>query len=296
MNRQALQTETQKHLPIPYMADPIRYSTWKTDHLSAIRGFAGKKIILTFSGGKDSSAGLYLLHRASLEFNFEIQPHAVKFPRHVFPEPEVQKLEDYWQQQGVRIHWHNTATSDKELEPGIANDANPCHVCNRAKKRILIEKGQAIFGKPHSVVLMMSYSLWDLVSATLEHILNGYYAEEPGAVAANGKKPDNRFLETSQRFYPLIRLKNGLQIFKPLISYNDQQILELIEHARIPLASTPCRYKEFRPKRIFCRYYEKAKLEFDFDQVFAFATDVLKIPALSYYESLDMDTYLDKLA
>jgi len=278
------------------MAAPIRYSTWKTGYLPALKGFEGKKIILTYSGGKDSSAGLYLLRRASLEFNFEIQPHAVKFPRHVFPASEIQKLDDYWRRQGVRIQWHDAVTSDKELEPGIGNDANPCHVCNRTKKRILIEKGQAIFGEPHSVVLMMSYSLWDLVSATLEHILGGYSSEKPGTLDENGNQPANRFLETSQRFYPLIRLKNGLQIFKPLIRYNDQQILELIENAGVPLSSTPCRYREFRPKRIFCRYYEKAKLEFDFDQVFAFAKDVLKIPALSYYEALDMDTYLDKLA
>ncbi|MCF8050539.1 MAG: hypothetical protein K9L59_04830 [Desulfobacterales bacterium] len=278
------------------MADPIRYSTWKTGYLPALEGFAGKKIILTYSGGKDSSVGLYLLHRASREFNFEIEPHAVKFPHHVFPETELQKLEGYWQRQGVRIHWHDPVTSDKELEPGIENDHNPCHVCNRAKKHILIEKGQAIFGEPHSVVLMMSYSLWDLVSATLEHILGGYSSEQPGAIDENGKKASHRFLETSQRFYPLIRLKTGLQIFKPLIRYNDQQILELIENAGIPLSAIPCRYREFRPKRMFCRYYEKAKLEFHFDQVFAFATDVLKIPTLSYYESLDMDTYLDKLA
>lgn len=278
------------------MTDPIRYSTWKIHHLPALDAFAGKKIMLTYSGGKDSSAGLYLLHRASREFNFEIQPHAIKFPHHVFPETELQKLEGYWQQQGVRIHWHDPVTSDKELEPGIENDLNPCHVCNRAKKHILIEKGRAIFGKPHSVVLMMSYSLWDLVSATLEHILSNHYAETPETADENRKKPANRFLETSQRFYPLIRLKNGLQIFKPLIRYNDPQILELIERAGIPLSTIPCRYREFRPKRIFCRYYEKAELEFDFDQVFAFAADVLKIPALSYYESLDMNTYLDKLA
>jgi tRNA(Ile)-lysidine synthase TilS/MesJ len=277
------------------MADPIRYSTWKNDHLPILQGLAGKKIVLTFSGGKDSSAGLYLLHRASSEFDFSLEAHAVLFPHHVFPEPELQKLEGYWERQGVRIHWHDAVTSDKDLEAGNDIDPNPCLVCNRAKKRILLLKGQIIFREPHSVVLMMSYSLWDLVSATLEHILGGYYAEKPGAIDKNGEKPGNRFLETSQRFYPLIRLKNGLQIFKPLIRYNDQQILGLIEHTGIPLSAIPCRYRDYRPKRQFSRYYEKVQLQFDFDQVFAFAKEVLKIPDLSYYEALDMETYFDKL-
>jgi tRNA(Ile)-lysidine synthase TilS/MesJ len=278
------------------MASPIRYSTWKIGYLPVLKGFTGKRIILTYSGGKDSSAGLHLLHRASTEFDFELEAHAVLFPHHVFPASEIQKLGDYWRRQGVRIQWHDAVTSDKDLEAGVDHAPNPCLVCNRAKKRILIDQGKAIFGEPHSVVLMMSYSLWDLVSATLEHILGGYYSEQPGTIDENNHNPGNRFLETSQRFYPLIRLKNGLQIFKPLIRYNDQQILGLIEHTGIPLSEIPCRYREFRPKRLFCRYYEKAKLQFDFDQVFTFATNVLKIPALSYYEALDMDTYLDKLA
>lgn len=277
------------------MTSPIRYETWKSDHVSFLESFSGKTVILTFSGGKDSSAGLHLMQRASSEFDFDLDVHAVLFPHHVYTYAEVEVMEKYWEQRGIRIRWHKGESADRELERAVQEGIDPCSVCNRAKKTILIREGRSLFADPESIVLTMSYSLWDLVSATMEHILGTRYSAAPGPVDPGAGKADRRFLETSQRFYPLIRLKDGLQVFKPLIRYNDQQIIDLIERVGTPLCTTLCQYCHYRPKRVFAQYYERADLRFDFDRVFTFARDALQIPDLSHYETLDMALYFNRL-
>ena len=143
--------------------------------------------------------------------------------------------------------------------------------------------------------MVVSYSLWDLVSATVEHITGGIYADRELSNAVKGKQPEDRFMEIAQRFYPLIKLKSGLSILKPLIYYNDQDILETVKENDLPLTIPTCDHKEYRPKRGFALYYHKMDHHFNYEKVLKFAQDALNIPDISEFSKMSTDVYLKEV-
>ena len=93
----------------------------------------------------------------------------------------------------------------------------------------------------------------------------------------------------------MLKLKEGLTIFKPLIRYNDQDILKVISENKISILTTSCKYEEFRPKRLFATCHEKMGLYFEFSKVFEFAKKALNLPEISYYEEISEEEYLNKI-
>ncbi len=276
--------------------DPkLNYSNWKKDHKSILESLPGKKIVTSYTGGKDSSIILDFILRAGKEFGFDFRTYAVLFPHHVFTDIDKNRLDSYWGERGVSIVWHEISETDRYLDDALKKEFNPCSTCSQIKRNFFINylKNSITDWKPD--VIIMSYSLWDIVSATIEHTLGTIYSIPGHSNLLRGKKPEERFIETSQRFYPLLKLQNGLTIFKPLIKYNDQDILDAVSEVQIPLVLTPCRYEEFRPKRLFATYYEKLGLKFEYDKVFEFAKKALNLPDISYYEQIGMKDFLNKM-
>jgi hypothetical protein len=146
-----------------------------------------------------------------------------------------------------------------------------------------------------TLVIVMSYSLWDLVSATIEHTLGAVYGSAETSSRVRHKSTQERFYETAQRFYPLLKLQDGLSIFKPLIYYNDQDIKRVLSEEGIPLLTTTCHYKQYRPKRLFAQYYEQMGLRFDFEKVLRFAQTALHLPDENFFTQMGEDSYLRKL-
>ena len=277
------------------MNTSLNYSNWKKDCKSILESLPGKKIVVSYSGGKDSSIILDFISRAEKEFGFNFRTDAVRFPHHVFIDEEKEKLDSYWSERGVRITWHEVPETDQYLHDAVEQELNPCSKCSLFKRNFIINylKKSAENWKPD--VIIMGYSLWDIVSATIEHTLGTIYSLPGHLNLLRGKSPEERLNETSQRFYPLLNLQNGLTIFKPLIKYNDQDILNAISHAQIPLVSIPCIYKEFRPKRLLASYYRKLKLKFEYEKVFEFAKVTFNLPDISYYEQVGTTEYLNKM-
>jgi len=277
------------------MDQELNYSNWKKDHKSILESLPGKKIVMSYSGGKDSSIILDFILMAGKEFGFNFQTYAVLFPHHVFTDIDKNRLDSYWGERGVSIVWHEISETDQYLDDALKRELNPCSTCGQIKRNFFINylKNSVTDWKPD--VIIMSYSLWDIVSATIEHTLGTIYSIPGHSNLLRGKKPEERFIETSQRFYPLLKLQNGLTIFKPLIKYNDQDILNAVSKVQIPLVLTPCRYREFRPKRLFATYYEKLGLKFEYDKVFEFAKKALNLPDISYYEEIGIKEYLNKM-
>jgi hypothetical protein len=69
-------------------------------------------------------------------------------------------------------------------------------------------------------------------------------------------------------------------------------VYKLITEIGIPTLSVPCKFGDFRPKRILEMYYEKMGLRFDYDKVFNFAKNTLSIPHISSYTSIKKEEYL----
>lgn len=266
----------------------ISFPGWKDDMSGIFKKIAGKKSLVFYSGGKDSSVALDFISRFSKEFELDFEVHAGAFPNHRYTPDERERLSSYWSGRGIPIIWHEFKESDKQLRDA----ENPCLGCQKIRKKLLIQTiGSAYSEELDNLALVISFSLWDLVGYTLEHILGDIY---PGFGNKKGGEITKRFLETSQRFYPLIQMKEGYTVFRPLLRYNGSDISKYIEENEIPVLSIPCEFKEYRPKRVLEAYYEKMGLKFDYDSVFNFAKTSLEIPGLDSYSTIDKDKYLDE--
>lgn len=268
------------------MPRTITYSTWKNEYQTILSRFSDKRIMLAYSGGKDSSTVLSLMSEAKKEFSLNMEVHGVVFPNHVLTGDEQNRLKEYWKKKNIEIHWHESSIAEAALSKAVDEGEIPCRVCNKAKKSVLINYFKEAGLNFESVVIVMSYSLWDLVSATIEHILGSVYAADDLLDPETDRRLNDRFNETSQRFYPLLTLKDGLTIFKPLINYNDQSILDYLSMHHIPIVSNKCQYKDYRPKRWFANYYHNAGLEFDLGKVSTFARNALALPDIAHYENI----------
>lgn len=273
----------------------ITYEKWHSDNKTELKKLEGKDLILAFSGGKDSSVVLHFLDIASKTYNYNLEARGIIIPEHVLTNKERARLNDYWANRGINIFWHSVDDGDKKLSEAPKQGVSPCLICNRTKKNELMEYFLRTRPNLEQLVMVVSYSLWDLVSATIEHITGGIYADRGLSKAAQGKQPEDRFMEIAQRFYPLIKLKSGLSVFKPLIYYNDQDILATVKENNLPLTIPTCDHKEYRPKRGFALYYHKMDHHFNYEKVLEFAQNSLNIPDLRVYSEMPTDVYLKEL-
>jgi len=102
-------------------------------------------------------------------------------------------------------------------------------------------------------------------------------------------------LEISQRFYPMLRLANGLCVFKPLIQYNDPDIAAVVNAKAIPITNEACKFKDLRPKRQLSQYYRLFGLKFTYDDVYAFARKAFDIPDIDYFQQMDLTRYVNRI-
>jgi len=213
----------------------ITYEKWRSDNKIELQKLEGKDVIVAFSGGKDSSVVLHFLDLARKTYKFNLEAGGIIIPEHVLTSDERNRLNRYWENRGINILWHSVNDADKKLNEAPGQGISPCLICNRTKKNELMDYFRRTRPNLEKVVMVVSYSLWDLASATIEHITGGIYADGSLSAAVKGKQPEDRFLEIAQRFYPLIKLKGGLSVFKPLIYYNDQDILETVKENDLPV-------------------------------------------------------------
>lgn len=263
------------------------YQEWRQYNKGILKDLSKKSILMLYSGGKDSSFALDLLSRAARDFNFDFKTHAGAFPNHRYTNQEKKRLNSYWNEKGVDIIWHNFLETDEHLK----NAKNPCTPCRDIRKGML----KNIIGQRKDIdqlVVIISFSLWDLVSYSLEHILGDIYTDLQGGV---NHLMSQRFKETAQRFYPYIRMKEGYSIFRPILRYNGNYILDQIKKKGIPVLAAPCAYGNNRPKRVLEAYYNKTGLSFDYENVFHFAEKALGLPDPSQYSSIVKEKYLEEL-
>ena len=267
------------------MSSAIDYHQWKEEHKTILETFSDKNVLMLFSGGKDSSLSVDFLLRAKEEFGFDFKAHAGACPVHRYPDKEKKRIESYWSERGVEIHWHDLGETDEYLE----NAPNPCVACQKLRKKLLKSSLTNSIEDWSSLFIIINHTLWDIVSYSLEHMLSGLFSNSDNQVNSKNSK---RFMETAQRFYPLLKMKEGYTVFRPLIKYNSDDIQAVIKEAGIPTLSIPCKFREFRPKRILERYYQKMEIRFDYDKVFDFARRSLGLPDITTYTSIDRDEYL----
>jgi tRNA(Ile)-lysidine synthase TilS/MesJ len=261
------------------------YAAWEKEQAATLTSLRGKNVCLLFSGGKDSSLSLHFLLAASEDFEFKMQVYAITFPKHRYGPSEVDRIDAFWKERGLAIQWYETGTSDDSLETAD----NPCIVCIQTRKRLLYEAIGSKCADLNSLVLVTGYALWDLVSYSLEYLMGGIYTHPD---EEEMQRSQERFMETGQRFYPILKTERGYSIYRPILQYNTQDVVRIIQEASIPILSAPCHYARFRPKRILESYYKSMRLRFDYDSVVDFAKECLGLPSTSEYYSRSKEYFL----
>ena len=261
------------------------YIQWKEEYRHVLESLPDKQIYMLFSGGKDSSMAMDLILRAAKEFRFDFEAHAAAFPVHRYTDEEKDKIGSYWSKRGKNIIWHET----KETDEYIYNTANPCLLCQGLRKKMLKNILTSSTQDWNNLVLIAGYSLWDIVSYSIEHLISNIFSTPDNHTDVEKNK---RFLETAQRFYPLMKMKEGYTIFRPVIKFNNDEIQKIVSEKDIPTLSIPCRFENLRPKKNMEKYFDKMGTEFNYNQVFDFARKSLGLPCISSYTSINRKEYL----
>ncbi len=270
------------------MTSRLSYSQWKNQHKPFLETLPSKHVFLLFSGGNDSSVAMDFILKAGKEFGFDFEAHAGAFPVHRYSEEETDRLSSYWDGRGANLVWHKLAETDERLTAA----ESPCTYCQSLRKKMLKTLLPEMVSDWKRFILIAGYSLWDLVSYSIEHILADAFSDpEEGEKGVRNQ----RYLETAQRFHPLLTMKEGYTVFRPLIKYNGNEIVELVTETGIPTLSIPCKFSDFRPKRVLEGYYKKMGLRFEYDRVLGFAKGHLDLPDIAEYTSLKKEEYLRHL-
>ena len=139
----------------------------------------------------------------------DIEAHGGIYPEHVLTAAQREPIDAFWKIRGIPIIWHRVADSDRELDRALSEGRDPCRICNQSKKAAILKDfaSQNIhFG---SIVAIMGYSLWDIVSAVIEHLLAARFQPQTDEVDHQADKLRARYLETFQRFYPWMVFPSG---------------------------------------------------------------------------------------
>lgn len=280
------------------MSQILNYRRWLNDNEDFLIQFSGKKLLVLFSGGKDCTLILDYLLEARNKFNYSLDVHAARYPNHIFTKVEIKKLDSYWKERQVNIHWHEITENDDEFNVAISKGINPCTVCHTKKREYMSNYIFSKYDNLSDIVVVVSFTLWDIVSYSLENLLFNIYnsnSERHSDFFGSSNTIQDRYLQTSQRFYPYVQFKNGFSVYRPFIRYNEQEIKEAMKEKNAPVSTAKCLYKSLRPKRVFSECYEKMNLSFDYERVISFSKTALELHDISAYNDLDGKNYLAKI-
>jgi tRNA(Ile)-lysidine synthase TilS/MesJ len=215
------------------------------------------------------------------------------FPTHVYKTDEVKKLDSYWKGRDTNITWHPMTESELGFNATMQNGANPCEFCHSTKRKYSLLYLDQTVTDWNSLAIIVGWSLWDIVGYSLEYLFGSVYSDRESLY--QGKSIKERFFRTSQRFYPMLKMKEGYTLYKPLLRYNDQDILSVIRENEIPILTTDCKYKDYRPKRLFAECYKKMDLRFNYNKVMKFAQDALILEKPSSFTNINKEDFIKSI-
>jgi tRNA(Ile)-lysidine synthase TilS/MesJ len=269
------------------LGNPDVFQKWETHNRDYLNACQKKRLIVIFSGGKDSSACLFLLHKAKDRYNYDLEAHLYAYPRHIYGERFKEELLSFWGEKGVKLFFHTSEKDDSLLE----NQENPCITCQDIRKKALFRLWSSTEKSISNLVIVTGHSLWDLSSYVLEIFIArelADYSLREDSVSAE------RFIEISQRFYPFISMKEGYAVFRPMLCLNQKEIEHILKAENLLALDKSCRYSQFRPKKVLENYFQMFDYQFSYKKIIEFAQKKIGISDISKIKHLSQEEYLSR--
>jgi tRNA(Ile)-lysidine synthase TilS/MesJ len=263
------------------------FELWEKRNAPYLDGFQGKKLLIAFSGGKDSVVCVHLLNRLREKYGYEVEAHLYTCPRHLYPPAYRAAIAEYLASRAVPFLLHE---ADPAV-PDVREIPDPCRACQMARKQGIHRILPTLGLPPSKLVVVSGHSLWDLAGYAVEHLVDGELAEQGERGAA---KAAERFLEISQRFHPFLAMKEGYAVYRPMHFLNQAEIRSFLADAGDPPQVPRCEFSTRRPKKILAGYFEQFGLEFSYDRVMEFAKRHLQLGDRADVEKLDRDEFLGR--
>ncbi|MGA1844211.1 MAG: tRNA lysidine(34) synthetase [bacterium] len=199
----------------------------------------GDRILLSFSGGKDSFGLLHLLLKV-IPGGLSLQPPPVLFPVLIdpgFPSPTwregIEKARRYIEECGSTLRVEETAIFKKAHQPG--NGKNPCFLCARMRRKRLHE----IAARLGCAKIAMGHHRDDVIETLLLNIL---FSREISTMLPRQETFGGRFI-----------------IIRPLALVEERLLQQYAWRHSFPVLDHPCP-ERVRSKRRFIKEF-LAKLE-----------------------------------
>ena len=263
------------------------FELWEQRNAPYLATFGGKKLLIAFSGGKDSVVCVHLLNRLREKYGYDLAAHLYAYPRHLYSPAYRTAITEFCASHAIPFHYHD---ADPSL-PDIEGLEDPCRICQQARRKGLMLIFPSLGVPLSKLVLVSGHSLWDLAGYALEHLIDHELADQGGRDAAEASE---RFLEISQRFYPFLSMKGGYGVYRPMHFLNQEEIKSFLADSGVPPADSPCEFGARRPKKILGGYFEKFGLEFSYDRVMEFAKRHLPLIDKADVENIGRDEFLGK--
>ncbi|HID98033.1 MAG TPA: hypothetical protein EYP57_07590 [Thermodesulfobacteriaceae bacterium] len=263
------------------------YEKWRSSNHKHLEICRDKRLLVTFSGGKDSTVCLEFLHRSQEPYGFDIEAHIYPYPVHRYSTAFKETIQEYWGERGVKLVYHETRQDDTCLE----SSGDPCRLCQEIRKKILFSLFSQLEAPLSSLVIVSGHSLWDLAGYALEVFIERELSGEGKHVRTEGA---DRFREIAQRFYPYLVLPEGYSVFRPMLCLNQDEIEAVVKAGDIPVLGVPCRYSPLRPKKILGVYFARFGHKFSYERVMNFAKKYLSVADIHEFKPAAKEEYLSR--
>ncbi len=245
----------------------------------------GKHTVLFWSGGYDSTFLFDLFIKSRLYDITDLYIVIIRCPQEIYDESRIKEAVDLLSLLPVHVYCY-------EPQEKIKNDiefTKACSVCKHIRRSVIIEAIADIklnVNDSKAIILVTGHNLDDLVSYYLENVTY--------SLDKNSDKYRERFIESTNKVFPIFDYSERIKIFRPLIRLTKNQMLKIFsdnDYADLKICNKKCRWLRQR-KRLLQEYLSGINIQFDFDLIVKKFNTEFIMPTMEEFRSLPVVTYL----